>query len=167
MSAGVRNGLIVAILHVALVSGLGIKFVADRMTRPRVWARVAPYDPNLPIRGRYVRLQLEVTPLDGTLPAPDQSRVPVDLQVRNEVLVAVPASRSNGLFLRGFERQGQRRAALTQPIAYFIPEHVSDPSQRPAGEELWVEVTIPKHGAPRPIRLGVIKNGTLTPLDLR
>jgi len=54
---------------------------------------------------------------------------------------------------------------LNQPIAYFIPEHAADPSRRPPGEELWVEVTIPQRGAPRPIRLGVRKDGQLTPLD--
>ena len=60
---------------------------------------------------------------------------------------------------------GEPAVRLNQPIAYFIPEHVADPSRRPAGEELWVEVTIPRKGAPRPIRLGVRKDGRLTPLD--
>ena len=58
-------------------------------------------------------------------------------------------------------------ATLSEPIAYFIPEHVDDPSRRPPGEELWVEVTVPPKGPPRPIRLGVKKDGVLTPLDLR
>jgi hypothetical protein len=49
-------------------------------------------------------------------------------------------------------------------IAFFIPEHVADPSIRPAGEELWAEVTVPPKGPPRPIQLGVMKNGLLTPL---
>ncbi|MDO8502713.1 MAG: hypothetical protein Q7S20_12800 [Gemmatimonadaceae bacterium] len=56
-------------------------------------------------------------------------------------------------------------AVLEQPLAYFIPEHVTDPSRRAAREELWVEVTIPRRGAPRPIRLGVKKDGVLTPLE--
>ena len=56
---------------------------------------------------------------------------------------------------------------LAEPLAYFIPEHVEDPSRRPAGETLWVEVTVPPQGAPRPIRLGVKKDGELTPLPLR
>ena len=57
-------------------------------------------------------------------------------------------------------------ANLDQPLAFFIPEYVPDPSVRAPGEELWVEVTLPKQGAPRPIRLGVKKDGVLTPLDL-
>jgi hypothetical protein len=43
---------------------------------------------------------------------------------------------------------------------------VPDPSVLEAGEELWVEVTLPRSGAPRPIRLGVRKDGVLTPLAL-
>jgi hypothetical protein len=55
---------------------------------------------------------------------------------------------------------------VTEPVAFFIPEHVSDPSRRPPGEELWVEVSVPAKGPPRPIRLGVKKDGVLTPLEL-
>src|SRR5438093_9713119 len=53
------RGLIVALLQIALVFTLGAKLLTDRATRPRVWVEVAPYDPDLPIRGRYVRLQLK------------------------------------------------------------------------------------------------------------
>lgn len=52
-------------------------------------------------------------------------------------------------------------------VVFFIPEHVPDPSRRAPGEELWVEVSVPRKGLPRPIRLGVRKDGVLTPLDLR
>jgi hypothetical protein len=54
-----------------------------------------------------------------------------------------------------------------QSVAFFIPQNVPDPSRRLPGEELWAEVSLPKTGAPRPIRLGVKKGGVLTPLDLR
>ena len=167
MSRPVRNGLIVAVLHVAIVASLGAKLIADRMTRPRVWARVAPIDPDLPIRGRYVRLQLEVQPADGLTLTGDSSYVPIDLAVRNDALVAIPATDTSGLSVRSILRQGEHLVALTEPVAYFIPEHVPDPSRRPPGEELWAEVTLPRRGTPRPIRLGVKKDGTLTPLDLR
>jgi hypothetical protein len=41
-------------------------------------------------------------------------------------------------------------------------------SRRQEGEELWVEVTIPKKGPPRPIRLGVKKgDGAIIPLALK
>lgn len=119
------KGLVLAGVHVALVSSLGAKLLIDRARLPRMWLRVAPYDPNLPIRGRYVRLRI-------FLP---QEKIAVPLETG-------------------------------EPIAFFIPEHVPDPSRRPPDEELWAEVTVPRRGPPRPIRLGVKKNGVLTPLPL-
>ena len=110
------RGLVVALLHAAIVASLGAKLLYDRATRPRQWVHVLPVDPDLPIRGRYVRLRIE-------------------------------------------------GRALNEQIAFFIPEHVPDPSIRQPGEELWAEVTLPKKGPPRPIRLGVMKGGVLTPLQ--
>jgi hypothetical protein len=146
------------------VGSLGGKLLLDRATRPRVWARAAPVDPNLPIRGRYVRLRIEARP------APDLDRpVPLGAQVslsaEDGTLVASPAADSR-LEVRMAERDGVRVAVLQPALAYFIPEHVPDPSVLEAGEELWVEVTLPRSGAPRPIRLGVRKDGVLTPLAL-
>jgi hypothetical protein len=160
-----RKGLLVAALHVAIVASLGAKLLVDRATRPRVWARAAPVDPNLPIRGRYVRLNVEAVPSNdlkavGWLPAS------IALSVRDGQLVATPGG-SSKLTARFTERGGQRVAVVNEPLAYFIPEHVADPSRRPPGEELWVEVTLPRAGAPRPIQLGVRKDGVLTPLDVR
>jgi len=58
-------------------------------------------------------------------------------------------------------------AALSEPVAYFLPEHAVDPSRRPQGEELWVEVTVPKKGPPRPIRLAVKRGDKFTPLEIK
>ena len=60
MTRGLRNGLILAAIQLAIVGSLGGKLLADRATCPRVWVRTAPVDPNLPIRGRYVSLRLEI-----------------------------------------------------------------------------------------------------------
>ena len=54
------KGLVIAALHVGIVSSIGAKLLYDRHTRPRVWTQTVPYDPNLPIRGRYLSLQLVV-----------------------------------------------------------------------------------------------------------
>jgi len=137
---------------------------------------VAPIDPNLPICGRYVRLRLEVeasgelrpgaTGINGAPALAWQMGVPVALSVRDGRLIAAPATSSSKSTARVTDRHGERVAILDEPIAYFIPEHVADPSRRPPGEELWVEVTVPGAGAPRPIQLGVKKNGVLTPLNI-
>src|SRR5262249_13027837 len=181
MTSQVRSGIALAALHAVIVSSLGAKLLADRATRPRVWVRAAPADPALPIRGRYVSLRIEVAVDEGfgltrRLPGgrpPSQlpQVVPVSLAVRNGRLLAIqedagsPAvGRLHASVISGAE---PRAARLDEPIAFFIPEHVADPSVRRPGEELWVEVTVPRRGAPRPIRLGVKTQGVLAPLDLR
>jgi hypothetical protein len=112
------RGVAVAILQCLMVLSLAGKYAIDRERLPRFWARALPVDPNLPIRGRYVRLRLEGYPAN-------------------------------------------------EPVAFFLPENVPDPSRRAFGEELWVEVSVPPHGPPRPVRLAVKRDGVLTPLDLR
>ena len=163
MSPTLRKGLIVAALHVALVASLGAKMLADRAMRPRVWARVAPYDPDLPLRGRYVRMAIEA-PADPSVHSDYYGFFkPV---IRNDELIFVPAGPRDGLHGMSEQRDGRFVVRLGEALAFFIPEHVPDPSIRPAGEELWVEVTLPRRGPPRPIRLGIKKAGALTPIDV-
>src|SRR5713101_10211885 len=59
MSAS-RKGIILAALQLAIVASLASKYTIDRARFPRVWARTAVYDPDLPIRGRYLSVQLRV-----------------------------------------------------------------------------------------------------------
>jgi len=164
-----NKGLILAGLQLLLVASLGAKLLMDRATLPRAWAKATPYDPNLPIRGRYVSLRLEVQPSPGVEPAnyPENRAA---LRVENNRLVAVPARPGqDGVLITARRPQSPGAPAgvvLQEPVDFFIPEHVPDPSRRPRGEELWVEVTVPRKGPPRPIRLGVKKDGALTPLSL-
>ncbi len=165
MTATGRAGLFVAALHLAIVCSLGGKLLVDRATRPRVWARTAPVDPNLPIRGRYVQLRVDADIDPGQEQAAWIGDGHVALVDRNGRLAAVRSEDATNLSGAVVVREGERVVRLNQPLAYFISEHVADPSRRPRGEELWVEVTIPRRGAPRPIRLGVRKDGQLTPLE--
>ena len=170
------KGLIVAALHVALVASLGGKLLYDRATRPRVWARTANYDPDLPIRGRYVSLRVEVTTVGFN--ASDQRyydswyHKPVKLEVRDDKLVALLSSEETNVYAAPTTRYVQGRAVasdqvyIDEPVAFFIPEHAPNPAWLNKGEELWVEVTVPKKGPPRPIRLGTKKDGVLKPLNL-
>lgn len=116
------RALVVTVAHVALVLAVVAQYQWDRARFPKAWFQAQPYDPNLPIRGRYVSLRL----------------------------LGVPPPNNVG-----------------KPVAFFIPEHAQDPSRLGPGEELWVEATLPAVGPPRPIRLGVKKNGILQPLALR
>jgi hypothetical protein len=160
-----QAGIALALAHAALVGTLGAKLLADRARLPRAWARTLPYDPDLPIRGRYVRLRLEVplaaAPPQG--PAWDARTARLEA-VEGRLLGTLDDSAA--VRVRIDSTPGGIRASLADPVAYFIPEHVPDPSVRTAGEELWAEVTLPPSGPPRPIRLAVWKEGRLHPLDL-
>jgi hypothetical protein len=170
------KSLVIATVQVGLVASLGAKLLYDRSTRPRVWALAAPYDPSLPIRGRYVSLQLvvELHGIQEMKPSPGQQppqSVTLRVDAGRLVAEANPPERGfnpSDLHVRFIRRQDQELAVLDQPVAFFIPERVPDPARRPAGEELWAEVTVPGKGPPRPIRLGVRKGDSpIVPLDLR
>jgi hypothetical protein len=154
------KGFVLAAVQLAIVGSLAAKFRVDRETQPRVWARAMPYDPNLPIRGRYVSLQLRIEDVAAEL-----LFKPVTLQRTADGKLTVIANPDGDPSLSVF-KNNLGGFAFSQPIAYFIPEHVADPSIRPPGEELWVEVTIPRKGPPRPIQLGVKKDGVLQPLPM-
>jgi hypothetical protein len=166
------KGIAIAAIHLCLVGTLGAKLVYDRATLPRAWVLTAPHDPDLPIRGRYVSLRLIVTPR-GLPEAGSSHRRDVMLRVEDGSLVAEIKKGRNpnarrGLHVQHMTVNGEKVAVLREPVAFFIPEHIPDPSRLQSSERLWVEVTIPKNGNPRPIRLGVsTDNGPIQPLDVR
>jgi hypothetical protein len=160
---GLTKGLLLALLQVLLVASLAGKLHYDRSNMPRVWVRTIPADPNLPIRGRYVRMTLEV---DYVGEKPDH-RVGISLSVENDHLVARLVEPFGPLSVGWVESGEEEVSVLFPPTPFFIPEHVPDPSVLNPGEELWAEVTVPGKGPPRPIRLGVKKDGKIAPLDLR
>jgi hypothetical protein len=170
------KGIIIAVIQVGLVGSLGAKLLYDRTTLPRVWVQTVPYDPDLPIRGRYVRLQLVVAARgvpDAETPDKMYNRYPVALKVEDgrltaEVMAEERRRGGPGRYVRQTMAGSERVTVLDEPVAFFIPEHIPDPSRRQAGEKLWVEATIPEKGPPRPIRLGVSNNeGPIMPLDIR
>jgi hypothetical protein len=154
-----------AVVHVLLVGSLGLKLLIDRARLPRAWVRTVPFDPSLPIRGRYVRLRLEVPLSRSNGARPGEYR---NVRLATEDGSVVGAVDDTGPIQARLDSTGRGiTAGLVEPIAFFIPEHIPDPSVRPSGEELWAEVTVPPRGPPRPIRLAARRNGTLTPLDIR
>lgn len=167
MTPALRRGQLLALLQGGLLLSLGGQLLLDRATRPRGWILTEPVDPSLPIRGRYVNLALVVPPpagaSDRTLLAPRVVLRSEADQVRAELASpATPRSRSLRAVPRG------NRWQLEPSVAFFIPPEVADPSRRRPGEQLWVEVTLPAEGPPRPIRLGVKRgDGAIVPLEPR
>ncbi len=159
-----RAGLLLALLQSGLLLSLGGRMVADRAQLPRAWVQTAPQDPDLPIRGRYVSLQLLVPAVRlRPSPQPWENTVQVQLLARGGRLEAIAAQPGQpgqppprGQRGARLERlNGAVIARLDEPVAYFIPPGVADPSRRAAGEQLWVEVSLPPEGLLRPIQLGV------------
>jgi hypothetical protein len=165
-----QKGLILAGVQLALLASLAAKYAMDRARLPRVWVQTAAYDPSLPIRGRYVRFRLLVS-TDDAYGSPQNFRREirdVTLSVRDGHLMAIAADHSTGLHVsRWMINQGKEVTALMEPVAFFLPEHAVDPSLRRAGEEVWVQVTVPKTGPPRPIQLAIKRGDTFTPLNIR
>lgn len=163
-----QAGMAVAVAHVALVGSLGLKLLVDRARFPRGWARTLPYDPSTPFRGRYVRLALDI-PLAQKVARADDGYAPhgVTLKAVDGRVEGVIDETVNRPMVTLREENGIVSGRLTDGVAFFIPEHVPDPSRRANDEQLWVEVTLPPGGQPRPIRLGVMRDGRLTPLGPR
>ena len=123
-----RKGLILAVFQCLLALSLSGKLLYDRSTCPRVWVKTAQWDPNLPIRGRYLALRL------------------------------VPES--------GALWYGETNGRM---VLFFVPEHTlpfETMRARRDAPELWAEVTIPRKGPPRPIRLALKKAGKLELLEI-
>ena len=161
------RGILVGGVQLVLVASLAGKLWYDRETLPRVWVRCTGFDPDDPLRGRYISLRLTVP-----LALSDEPYGPVRLQVQGDQLVAVhiqspEPSSWESTYLAGRERPNEPFAMLEPAMAVFLPEHAPDPTQRALGAELWLEVTLPHAGPPRPIRVGIKRRGeAIVPLDL-
>lgn len=158
------KGILLAGVHLALVLSLAGKFSWDRARLPRVWAAARTVDRNQPIRGRYLHLQLEVD-LAGSGVWKSGVTLPVRLAVREDRLVADYAPVPAGLHVR--VSPDERTGVLLEPLAYFVPDPVAGLPQRQATEDLWIEVSVPKAGPPRPIRLGIRRGDRVEPLAVR
>lgn len=170
------KGLAVALAHILIVLSLGGKLLYDRSHRPRIWVRTGSVDPDLPIRGRYLTLNLEVhvpeyKSMERTIPnlGPLYDFGDVTLAVENGELVAHKSGRSTGIYIHSWNQRAARTNdvfLLSSPVVFFIPEHAEGPS-RTRGDELWAEVTVPRKGPPRPIQLALKHGQEWRPLTYR
>ena len=166
------RGVLVAVVQVALIGAVGGKLLYDRASLPRVWVETAGVDPDLPIRGRYVTLFVAL-PLSPESVATDREVACGRIELRAgqpmAVLVGEASGAANDVMPRRstcFRRtgDGDDRWMLVEPVAFFLSEHAKDPTLRAQPHELWVEVTLPRRGAPRPIRLGLKRDAGIEPL---
>lgn len=179
------------VIQLAIVSSIAGKYLYERWTCPRVWTRSMIYDPEMLMRGRYASLQLLVDGCHSTLPSAELAGMPRDkngvptgtkyyirgeqvvqfaarLKVKDNKLVAIriPESESQ----QGAQMVGAWPGStcedlrLAMPVDFYLPEHAANPTPVRAGQELWVEVTVPSKGPPRPTQLALKENGVWKPL---
>jgi hypothetical protein len=143
------------------------------------------YDPNLPMRGRYMAL----TPLVdacGLLRDKDVNQEPYrgkpySKQFANERWRIITKAKDGKLVVEDARSQvplsdaqtiylmiGQPcdSVPLQPPIGFFIPDTAEPPFPRKPGQVLWAEVTVPPSGPPRPIQLAMSDNGQWKVLQL-
>jgi hypothetical protein len=71
--------LALLVFQLAIVSTIAAKYWYQRWTCPRVWTRAAAIDPQLPMRGRYLALELTVDGCQSTLPSAKNANFPRDV----------------------------------------------------------------------------------------
>ena len=179
------------VIQLALVSSIAAKYFYQRLACPRVWTRAAAYDPEMLMRGRYLSLKLTVDGCQSTLPSASQAAMPRNLDgvpvgsmysIRSPQMVQFPAqlkvvnnkleairipdsdNRPLGVIVEGMPGASCQDLRLAAPVDFYIAEHAADPSRLQPGQELWIEVTIPPQGPPRPLQLALKQNGAWKPL---
>lgn len=170
------KGIALAAIQVLIVLSLGGRLLYDRATLPRGWVKVQTYDPDLPIRGRYLWEQLRMPAYGFTVETKtDDSRNPrwynnsqwAYYSVRDGIVIASSTgsqSQAGGWVWVWKNGDGSETAQSDNSVFFFIPDTANPPPLQ-RGEEMWMEVTLPKKGPPRPIRMALKHNGQFTPVN--
>ncbi len=185
--------LALLIVQLLLVSTIAAKYLYQRWTCPRVWTRASAIDPQLPMRGRYLALQLTVDGCQSTLPSAKDATFPRDvngaakpgpyvlrpnavdfranLKVVNNTLVAVrnegTEDATAGEEVVGTAGSPCNQMQLASSTEFFISDTAQSPLPLKPSQELWIEITVPPKGPPRPTQLALKDNGAWRPLDLK
>jgi hypothetical protein len=188
------SGVSVALLVVqlGLVSTIAAKYLYQRWRCPRVWTRAAAYDPEMPMRGRYLSMQLKVDGCQSTLPSAKEATFPrdvsgairpgpfvlrpravyfsADLKVENDRLEAIriqdPEAHSGGQQVSAMPGARCEDMRLETPVDFYIADTAQSAMPLKADQELWIEVTVPPKGPPRPIQLALKQGGAWRPLGM-
>jgi len=189
-TSSMSKAIAVVLIQALIVCSLGAKLLYDRRTRPQAWFLAERYDPNLPIRGRYLSLRLEVA--DPRTAEEIQQKFGAEREnqrkqfnyiygfgrecgsiiVRDGKPTATFDDRSYGdcknLSFERWPRANDNVLRLTEPVLFFIPDTEREFWVLKQGEEMWVLATIPRKGPPRPIQVGIKKAGdtTIQPLQI-
>jgi uncharacterized membrane-anchored protein len=186
--------VLLLVIQMAIISTIAGKYLYQRWRCPRVWVRSMAYDPDLLLRGRYLSVQVTVDGCQSTLLSAEQAAMPHDkdglpsgkmyivrapqqvqfearLRVQGNTLEAIripeAQNQTEGQMVMANPGSKCNEMQLETPVDFYIPEHAADPTPSKRGQELWVEVTVPPNGPPRPVQLALKDNGAWTPLSLQ
>ena len=184
-----KTSVALLLIQLAIVSTVAAKYLYQRWTCPRVWVRTVAFDPELPMRGRYLSLRPVVDGCESTLPSAKAAqfrrdingsaiqgpygvramvRFNADLKVEKGHLVAIALQDDqNGTLGQGVAVWPGAECDAMQldtPVDFYISEHAADFSRLKPGQELWIEVTVPPKGPPRPIQLALKDGGAWKPV---
>ena len=186
-----RTSLALLVIQLGLVSSIAAKYLLDRWISPRVWTRAVAYDPSMIMRGRYLSTQLKIDACGIDLPVaktnsppgtqtyfdPDgagtvTAQLPVMAGIRNGHLAALRIAKSNEEANSQAITLGRgapcNDAVLWTPVDFYLSETAKSPFPLQKSQELWVEVTVPSTGPPRPINLAIKSaDGQWQPLNYR
>lgn len=185
------TSLVLLVVQLGIVSTIAGKYLYQRWSCPRVWTRATMYDPQLPMRGRYLSLQLMVDGCKSTLPSAKEAvmprnvdgvqtgktysihadqavRFPANLKVEGGKLLAIRIPEGNGrpdeLTVEGRPGDSCENLRLDEPVDFYIAQSAAAPGPLKVGQALWIEVTVPSKGPPRPIQLAMKDGGAWRPL---
>jgi hypothetical protein len=185
------TSIVLLVIQLALVLSIAAKYLYQRSTCPRVWTRTAAYDPNMVMRGRYLSLRLTVDGCQSTLPSalhaifprnadgttrpngftvkseyPVRFRAKLKVQGNKLLAIRIPEAdlTSKGVEVMAMPDSSCNAMRVVEPVDFYIAEHAADPTPLQPGQELWIEVTVPPLGPPRPIQLALKQDGAWKPL---
>ncbi len=143
-------------------------------TLPTAADAVMPRDINgVPTGKRYT--------IRNGIPVPLQFKARLKVEGNRLLAVRVPESEESyvGQWIFVLPSAGCDTMRLQDPVSFYLPEHAQDPTPArqghwdtqskqwisdPNAPELWVEVTVPPQGPPRPIQLALKENGVWKPI---
>jgi len=179
------KGVAVLAVQMALVLSIAAKYAWERHVCPMVWTRATQFDPQEPLRGRYLALQLRASACglsknDAENAYINRSFVGRKNELGSQGWTVVPRAENGRLVARPGDpkRPDQSEhlmlnadepceyAILSGETEFFVSEHAKTPFPLAKGQELWALVTVPPSGPPRPVRLAVSDGKEFRVLDL-
>ena len=185
-----KTSIALLVIQLMIVSTIAAKYLYQRSTCPRVWTRTVAYDPELVMRGRYLTMQLVVDGCESTLPSAKQATFPrningvpngmkfaiaaqqvlrfqAKLAVKDNKLIAIRLPENedipSGQTVNASPGSSCQNMRLEEPVNFYISERAQSPLPVKTGDELWIEVTVPPKGPPRPTQLALKQNGEWKP----